>query len=146
MAPEVTSTMRWPSARSWAASAQNLATADSSISPWSVVMEDVPILVTTITAAPSRLFFVVEGEAADVHGVAGPGAGARQRLVDAEGAQAAVGLVERLDVREVGQGDGPLRLAAGDGPAAVVASIDPVALRRRPVHHVGIGLGKLRPS
>ena len=98
-----------------AASAQNLATAASSMSPCVGGDRRGPDLGDDDHEAP--VVFVVEGEAADVHGVAGAGAGAGQGLVDAEGAQAPVGLVERLDVGEVGQGDGPLGLPADDRPA-----------------------------
>ena len=106
------------------------------------MIDEVPILVTTIT----RLFFVVEGEAADVHRVARAGAGSGQRLVDAEGPQAPVGLVERLGVGEVGQGDGPLGLPADDGPTTVVAALDAVALGRRSVDDERLGLRELGPG
>src|SRR5690606_16023634 len=51
MAPEVTSTTWWPWARTAAASAHTLAMAASSTVPSSAVMEEVPILATTITAS-----------------------------------------------------------------------------------------------
>ena len=83
----------------------------------SSVSDDVPILATTApdrlveVARPGAVGLVVEAQPADVHDVAVAGAGPGQRLVDAEllrGARWAY--VERLDVGEVGQGDGPLGL------------------------------------
>ncbi len=80
MAPEVTSTTRWPWARRAAVSAQNLPTAAASMSPSAVVIDDVPILVTTITGRPrSRR----PGDRCARCRRAGTGPG--QRLVDAEG-------------------------------------------------------------
>ena len=50
MAPEVTSRTWWPAARTAAASAQNFPMAVSSIVPSAAVMDEVPILATTITS------------------------------------------------------------------------------------------------
>ncbi len=68
-----------------------------------------------------------------------PGTG--QRLVDAELAQARPGVVERLEVGEVGQGHGPLGLATDHAEAAVVAPLDPDALGHRTVHDERLGHG-----
>ena len=51
IAPEVTTTTRVPLRRSWATSWQNLATTAGSMLPWSSVIDDVPILATTVMAS-----------------------------------------------------------------------------------------------
>ena len=52
-----------------------------------------------------------------------------------------MGVVERLEVGEVGQGDRPLGLAAEHHVAAVVVALDPDALGHGAVHDEGLELG-----
>jgi hypothetical protein len=54
MAPLVTTTTRWPASRAAATSAQNFPTASTSISPDGPVIDDVPILTTTMLIRRSR--------------------------------------------------------------------------------------------
>src|SRR5690606_7354015 len=163
MAPEVTSTTWWPWARTAAASAHTLAMAASSTVPSSAVMEEVPILATTITASslpagaprlPLRcrggrhplVVLVVEGQLADVHGVARLGAGSGERLVHAERLEAALGLVHRLGLGEVGERHGPDGLAAQHVPVAVLVPLDAGPLGGGAVDDEGLRLGLGRPG
>src|SRR5262245_15490363 len=87
MAPEVTTTTRWPCERRPATSAHSLSTAATAISPRSSVIDELPILMTTIIGRRS-FALVLEGEGADVDGVAVGGAGPGEGAVDAEALQA----------------------------------------------------------
>src|SRR4051812_12992562 len=121
-APELTINTSWPSARSFAVSPHSFAMATSSMRPWGSVSDDVPILATILTVAsppaPHRrhltvatsplVLGVVELEAADAHGLAAAHPGAGEGLVDTEAVEAEAGVVERFEVREVGESDGAL--------------------------------------
>ena len=53
MAPDVTTTTRWPAARAWATSPASLSMADVSTRPSAVVTEDEPIFTTRVRGAPA---------------------------------------------------------------------------------------------
>src|SRR4051794_26847235 len=96
MAPDVTTTTRWPRLRRAATSDVSLSMAGLEISPRSSVIDEVPIFATTFmrfgrsSARPPAaldldlLVDVLEGESADAHHVARAGAGPGQRLVHAQ--------------------------------------------------------------
>src|SRR3954454_11934524 len=121
MAPLVTTTTRSPSARSRATSSHSFCTATASMTPASSVIDEVPILTTTVDMSG---LVVVELELADADPVALLGPGARQRAVDAEPLQSIVHHDHRFDVGEVVERHGALGLASDDDVAAVVAALD----------------------
>ena len=94
--------------------------------------------------AISRL--VVEAEVADAHDVAGHRTGLGQGLVDAELLQPVVDVGERVEVGEVGQGDGPhggpavdAQLVLVDRSISTPSGVGPVDDER-----LGLGLGGAR--
>ena len=95
------------------------------------VIDDVPILATTITA-PSVVVGLVRRRLnrADVDGVARPGPGPGQRPVDTEPPQAAVGVREGLDVRRGPTAPPPARLPARSPERAVARPARPARPRR----------------
>ena len=114
------------------------------ISPWSSVIDDVPILATTITG--EILGLVVERQAADAHRVAlvHPGA-ARERAVDTELAQSAMRFVERVEVGEIRERHRALGLAANDSIAAVVLPLDAEPLAGGAMHDERLAVRAPRP-
>src|SRR5687768_10047256 len=141
MAPLVTTTTRSPSARRRATSSHSFCTAVASMTPSSSVMDDVPILTTTVDMS----VVVVELEPADADPVALLGTGPGQGAIDAEALQAIVHDRHRLGVGEVVHGHGALGLAADHHVATVVAALDAERLGRRSVHGVGDGFRDLGP-
>src|SRR5436190_15279866 len=99
MAPELTTTTRWPAPRKAATSVHSLSMPATEISPWLSVTDDVPTLETTITGPPSaaaligraatlirspsaRSWRVLELVGADPDGVALAGTGPGEGPVD----------------------------------------------------------------
>src|SRR3954453_10936228 len=139
-APEETTRTRWPSPRSSTTSLHSFTTAAKSMTPRLSVSELEPILATTVgTRSPFRL--VLEAVGTDVDNVAFGGAGARQRLAHAEAAQPGVRVGQRVGVREVGQGDGPLGRPPVHPELTLAEAFDGDALGDGPVDHEAVGLG-----
>src|SRR5688572_29043003 len=142
MAPEVTTTTRWPWVRRVATSEVSLSIAAWEISPRSSVIDDVPILATTFmdgsrsSGPPAPLDLdllvdVLELETAHPHRVARAGAGPGQRPVDPEAGELVAHVFEGLGVGEVVDGHRPLRRLAEHDIGAVVGP--------RHLHAFGLG-------
>src|SRR5207248_4373714 len=103
----------------------------------------VPTLATTIMirspSAPS--WAVLELVGADADGVTLPGARPRQGPIHAEALKAVLHVVLGVGPGEVGEGDGPLRLASPDKKGARRISLDADSFGRWFVEYEGVALG-----